>query len=130
MTLKEVGDWKCEMCGRLNKYWVSVCSCMNMSEKHPTYGVRDDTEHGINYKEIKSPNWYTWIPEIECKHVTVHFPWAIGSAIKYLWRVGRKGDPIKDLQKAKECIDIQIEKYRGEMLTDNDKASFLERRDL
>jgi len=75
----------------------------------------------MQHEEIKNPNWYTWIPGIECKHVVMHFPWATGSAIKYLWRNGKKGDPIKDLNKAKECIDIQIEKIRSETLTDNDK---------
>ena len=80
----------------------------------------------MQHEEIKNPDWYTWIPGIECKHVVMHFPWATGSAIKYLWRNGKKGDPIKDLNKAKECIDIQIAKYRSEILTDNDNRISIE----
>lgn len=61
---------------------------------------------------IKAPGHYTWIPGIECKDVVKHFPWAIGSAIKYLWRAGRKDDATQDLEKAIECIRIEIDRLK------------------
>ena len=66
------------------------------------------------HDEVKHPDHYTWIPNVECKDVVKHFPWAIGNAIKYLWRAGRKGDAGPDLRKAMECIQIQLDMmYEG-----------------
>lgn len=63
---------------------------------------------------IKNPDHYTWIPGIECKDVVKHFPWAVGNAIAYLWRAGRKGAAGDDLRKAMECIQIQLDMlYEG-----------------
>lgn len=33
---------------------------------------------------------------------------SIGNAIKYLWRAGRKGDAVEDLEKARWYIDREI----------------------
>lgn len=46
---------------------------------------------------------------IECRDVVVHMPWAVGTAMKYLWRAGRKSDDaITDLRKAVECVQMEI----------------------
>ncbi len=58
--------------------------------------------------EILEPDHYKWIPGIECKDVVRHFPFMLGNAIKYIWRAGRKGDRLKDLKKARECLDNEI----------------------
>jgi hypothetical protein len=39
---------------------------------------------------------------------------SVGSVIKYLYRYKYKGDPIGDLEKAKEYIDFLIEKNQPE----------------
>ena len=36
----------------------------------------------------------------------------LGNALKYISRCGRKGDPVEDLQKAKECINFEIDEYK------------------
>lgn len=62
----------------------------------------------IGIDDIKNPSHYTWIDGIECKDVVSHFSFNIGSAIKYLWRSGKKDDKIKDLKKAIESIENEI----------------------
>lgn len=63
---------------------------------------------------VKSPDHYTWIPDIECKDVAKHFNWALGNVIGYVWQAGRKGDAIEDLRKAIECLEIEIERREAE----------------
>jgi len=66
---------------------------------------------------VNSPRHYTSHPSgIECIEVVEHMPFCVGSAIKYCWRAGQKGDAIEDLKKARWNIDREIkrlEKGRG-----------------
>ena len=50
---------------------------------------------------------------IECIDVTMHMPFTVGSAVKYLWRVGLKDDAIQDLRKAIKYIEFEIERREG-----------------
>jgi hypothetical protein len=59
-----------------------------------------------DHSNVKSPDWYTWIPGIETKMVTSWFPWAEGNALKYIWRADHKGKYIEDIDKAIECLQI------------------------
>lgn len=63
---------------------------------------------------VNSPAHYTSHPSgIECKDIIKHHSWAVGSAIKYLWRQGIKGGKalaVQDLRKAIKCIEIEIER--------------------
>ncbi len=63
--------------------------------------------------EVLEPDHYKWIAGIECKDVVRHFPFLLGNAIKYIWRSGRKGDKLKDLRKARECLDVEIRTLEG-----------------
>jgi hypothetical protein len=38
---------------------------------------------------------------------------SIGSAIKYLWRAGRKGDAVEDLEKARWYLDREIARRKS-----------------
>ena len=58
--------------------------------------------------EVQHPNHYNWIPNIECSDVSQHFSSFAGQAIQYIWRHMHSGKPIKDLKKARECLDIEI----------------------
>lgn len=58
---------------------------------------------------IQKPSHYTWHPKIECKDVTTHFPYNLGTAIAYIWRCDHKGTPIDDLKKAIRHLEIEIE---------------------
>ena len=64
---------------------------------------------------VKHPRHYTSHPSgVECKDIIGHYPFFIGSAIKYLWRAGLKTDnPIEDLRKAIKCIEFEIERLGG-----------------
>ena len=58
---------------------------------------------------INHPNHYNWLPNgIECQDVVSHFPYNVGVAMAYLWRVDHKGTPIEDLRKARKHIDFEL----------------------
>ncbi|AXK86561.1 Protein of unknwon function [Nocardia farcinica] len=63
-----------------------------------------------------NPGHYQSHPSgIEPKDFLGHFPFFVGSAIKYLWRNGQKdGNPaVQDLRKAIRFIEFEIEKIEG-----------------
>lgn len=41
----------------------------------------------------------------------------LGNTVKYISRAGRKGDAVEDLEKAKQYLEWEIERLKGE---DND----------
>lgn len=50
---------------------------------------------------VNHPAHYNAHPSgVECIDVVEHMPFNVGSAIKYLWRAGLKGDAVEDLEKA------------------------------
>lgn len=58
---------------------------------------------------VNHPDHYTAHPSgVECIQITEHMNFCLGSALKYLWRVGLKGDAIEDLKKARWYIDREI----------------------
>ena len=58
-----------------------------------------------------SPDYYKWHPSgVECIEIAGEFGFNLGNAIKYIWRAGRKDDPIQDLQKAAFYIDREIQR--------------------
>lgn len=72
----------------------------------PFYGARgfaDKTE------TIDKPEHYTSHPSgIECITITEHMSFCLGNAIKYIWRVDKKGNPLENLEKAKWYIEREI----------------------
>ncbi|UFQ16392.1 MULTISPECIES: DUF3310 domain-containing protein [Streptomyces] len=62
---------------------------------------------------VEHPSHYTSHPSgVECIEITKHMNFALGNAIKYLWRAGLKGDAIQDLEKARQYIDIEIQRLK------------------
>ncbi len=67
----------------------------------------------IEADEIKSPNHYTWRGR-ECEEIIGDITqgtegkeaYYLGAVVKYLYRYPKKGTPLKDLQKAKQYIDM------------------------
>ncbi len=58
---------------------------------------------------VNHPPHYNEHPaNIECIEVVEHFNFNVGSAIKYLWRAGLKGNAIEDLKKARWYADREI----------------------
>lgn len=69
--------------------------------------MKDDA----TYDEVNHPQHYTSHPSgVECITVTQHMNFCIGNAVKYLWRVDDKDDPITNLHKAKWYIEKEIER--------------------
>lgn len=58
------------------------------------------------YETVEHPKHYTWIPDMECIDVIKHFNFAEGTAIKHIWRAGKKPgmNRLTDLRKAQEYL--------------------------
>ena len=74
--------------------------------------IKENKKDNVNH-----PEWYTKHPSgIECITIARHYCFAIGSAIKYLWRAGLKKEQgledkekeIEDLRKAIWYINDRI----------------------
>ena len=65
---------------------------------------------------VKHPSHYTSHPSgVEVIEIVKHENFCVGSAIKYLLRADKKGDPIENLRKARQMIDFEIERREGEV---------------
>ena len=80
-------------------------------------------EHVNDHDPVNHPSHYTSHPSgVECIQIARHHSFAIGSAIKYLWRAGLKADhgedirakEIEDLEKAVFYIRDEISRLKGE----------------
>ena len=64
----------------------------------------------IKHDPINHPAHYAGIAAgIECIDITRHLPYALGCAVKYLWRAGKK-DPAKKLEDIEKAL-WYIEEY-------------------
>lgn len=60
---------------------------------------------------VNHPPHYTGHPSgVECITIVEHMNFCIGSAIKYLWRAGSKGDRLEDLKKAHWYVGREIQR--------------------
>jgi len=67
---------------------------------------------------VKSPSHYNQgkykCPKcdacIECITIAQEMPYNLGAAVKYIWRHKDKGNPIQDLEKAKQYIQFEIDR--------------------
>ena len=98
-------------------------------------GILNNNRHfiEIKYTEVKSPvvedkvnhpKYYTSHPSgIECIEITRHYCFAIGNAIKYLWRAGLKVEEgmtdkqkeIEDLEKAIWYIKDRVNQLKKDV---------------
>ncbi len=65
----------------------------------------------MEHNNIKHPLHYAGGRKFEPKDVIRDWGlnFNLGNAVKYLSRVGRKGDPVEDLKKAQEYIQFEID---------------------
>ena len=64
---------------------------------------------------IDHPGHYNQHPSgVECIDIIECFNFNIGSAVKYLWRAGLKGNAIEDLEKAAWYVRREIERRKHE----------------
>lgn len=77
--------------------------------------LRDDgSECGVAMSDpVNHPKHYNSHPAgIECIDVIEELPYNIGAAIKYIWRVGLKGNAIQDLEKAQWHIQREVDRLK------------------
>lgn len=78
---------------------------------------------------VNHPDHYAKHPSgIECIQITEHMNFCLGSAMKYIWRAGLKGDARQDLEKAKWYLDREMDRIaenRFEEYLDNETADEL-----
>lgn len=66
----------------------------------------------VRDSDVHHPSHYTSHPSgVEAKTIVGHYPFFVGSAMKYLWRAGLKTeDATTDLRKAIQNIEFEIER--------------------
>ena len=72
------------------------------------------------YDEIKKPHHYTWRGR-ECEAIIGDITagsegkeaYYVGAITKYMYRYPKKGDPLKDLCKARQYVDMLIQLVEG-----------------
>jgi hypothetical protein len=63
---------------------------------------------------VRHPKHYTSHPSgIEAIEITKFMNFCLGNAVKYILRADYKGDPITDLRKAQEYLQIEIDRRLG-----------------
>ena len=66
-------------------------------------------------KTVDHPQYYNQL-DVECIDVIEHFNFNRGSAMKYIWRAGLKGDnAIQDLEKAGWYIAREIQRLKTDV---------------
>jgi hypothetical protein len=70
-------------------------------------------------EQVNHPNYYM-NQQIECIDVAETLSFNLGSALKYLWRSGKKGDMITDLRKSVWYLNREIERLQKQVV-DNHK---------
>lgn len=80
----------------------------HVPRKQPKRDVKEEEKAADS---VTKPEHYMWIP-IECKDVVKHFSCMVGQAIQYQWRHMYKGRPVEDLEKAVECLKVEIARLK------------------
>lgn len=70
----------------------------------------------MEHNSVKSPNHYVAGRKYEPKDVIRDWRlnFNLGSALKYIARADRKGDPVEDLEKAREYLAFEIDALKTE----------------
>ena len=92
----------------------AFCPLKKMTESSSAEWQDHDAALIAKDDDITNPSHYTY-GKIECIDYIrdKNFDFCLGNAIKYITRAGRKGDAIKDLRKAIQYIEFEIEKLGG-----------------
>ena len=117
-ALKDIcDDFNCEEC-------MNPCEYIGMGDTNG-YFIKDTNPQPATATEhdaVNHPHHYTSHPSgVECIQITRHYCFAIGNAIKYLWRAGLKQDvgtppkekEIQDLEKAIWYINDRIKQLKN-----------------
>lgn len=94
----------------------------NVSEEQQTHWsillskhLEENKEQSKKEDMVNKPPHYTSHPSgVECIEVAEHMSFCVGNAIKYLWRSGKKGDRVEDLEKALWYVNREIQRLKKE----------------
>lgn len=76
-----------------------------------TCRICDEPNHDVTVDVVRKPNHYTSHPSgVECIDIVKHMNFALGNVVKYVWRADLKGNALEDLRKARQYLDIEIER--------------------
>jgi Protein of unknwon function (DUF3310) len=65
--------------------------------------------HCLTPPDPVNPQHYKSHPSgIECIEIAEHFSFCLGNVLKYVWRVGMKGNVLENLKKARWYLDREI----------------------
>lgn len=69
----------------------------------------------MTHDPVNRPSHYVGHPSgIECIQITERMTFALGNAVKYIWRAGLKtDDPVQDLEKARWYLDREISRIKS-----------------
>lgn len=70
-------------------------------------------------ESVESPNHYSSPTGVECVDVIYPMPYALASAVKYVWRYDEKGTPVEDLKKALYCLKLLLVDQARSMVFSN-----------
>lgn len=63
---------------------------------------------------VLHPDHYLNHPSgVECIKIVQEFPYNVGVAVAYCWRHQHKGSPVRDLEKAIQHLQFEVERLRG-----------------
>lgn len=102
--------------------WKDLCT--NFMTKQVIQPIEGEEQESEKPDNVNHPKHYTSHPSgIECIEITRHYCFAIGNAIKYLWRAGLKVDAgltdrqkeVEDLEKAIWYIKDRIKQLKNEI---------------
>ncbi|MEG1695596.1 MAG: DUF3310 domain-containing protein [Acinetobacter sp.] len=114
---KSMGYWNCQF-EKIpsNAYWL-LCNEDGTVDYSMIADIKDEyIEVADSSDAVNQPSHYTSHPSgIECIEITRHHDFAIGNAIKYLWRAGLKNsdNEVQDLEKAVWYIQDKIKQLKG-----------------
>lgn len=92
-----------------------------MTEEEQSEALERWLDKKSDDNEVHRPHHYINEEGYECKDMIRatlchqgYLDYCRGAAIKYLWRYANKGNPVKDLKKAKQYIDMMIVELDGQ----------------
>ena len=102
---------------QVSQAWLNSCA-PELNKELPVLWQRQTQPEELPFidDEVNQPSHYTSHPSgIECIEITRHHDFAIGNAIKYLWRAGLKNsdNEVQDLEKAVWYIQDKIKQLKG-----------------
>lgn len=77
------------------------CKAKGSHPPYMDYDIKPQKQEQVIHDEVNHPKHYTDTPfGLEVIEITDKYDFTVGNALKYIFRAGKKGDAVKDLDKA------------------------------